>query len=182
MYYKIIIYLLILVQIEPIYTQSYFYSTGNDPYLTTDIVHLKEVEHPEKELFQNPISGSLVITSRFGHRFHPVSGQKKKHLGIDIRAKDKVVYPIDDGMITAVKYSPVLGISITIQHSNGYQSVYGHLDRINVLKNTAVSPLSPIGRSGSTGNVTGEHLHLTIKKDGTAIDPEPLLHLKPHKA
>lgn len=67
------------------------------------------------------------------------------------------------------------GNHVRIQHGDGYMTVYGHLSEINVKAGDRVVAGSIIGLSGNTGNSSGPHLHFEVRKNGSPVDPEPLL-------
>lgn len=116
-----------------------------------------------------PLEG-FSMTSTFGYRSDPISGERKFHRGIDLKANLSKVYSMLHGKVVAVGHDPLLGSFIKVQHGN-YEAVYGHLSQIWVTKNESVLPGSVIGISGSTGKATGDHLHLTIKKGTIFINP-----------
>ena len=116
-----------------------------------------------------PLEGFLV-TSTYGYRSDPISGERKFHRGIDLKANLSKVYSMLHGKVVAVGHDPLLGRFIKVQHGN-YEAVYGHLSQIWVSKGYNVLPGSVIGISGSTGKATGDHLHLTIKKGAEYINP-----------
>lgn len=125
--------------------------------------------------FNIPINtDTLIVTSKFGYRKHPISGKRKFHRGIDLRAKNQYVYSILPGKIIKTGHTKKLGKYIEIQHGN-FKSIYGHLSSILVNKKQYVEVSQPIGISGSTGQVTGAHLHLGIKYMNKHINPEPIL-------
>jgi len=130
-----------------------------------------------KSSFRNPIDGNIFITSPFGERIHPESKIKHFHNGIDIRSKGSYVYSILPGKVGRVKYDKKLGIYIEIIHNNGLKSIYGHLEKINVLEGETINQMVPLGITGNTGTTTGPHLHFIIKKNNKAIDPARILKL-----
>jgi len=95
------------------------------------------------------------------------------HAGIDIRTP--VGTPVNPVMRGVVKETEVsrfgYGEKIVIAHQEGYETLYAHLSKINVLVGDEVTTESVIGLSGSTGRSTGPHLHLEIHSDGKPINP-----------
>jgi murein DD-endopeptidase MepM/ murein hydrolase activator NlpD len=77
--------------------------------------------------------------------------------------------------VTFVGYNAVLGNHITIKHSGGFETVYGHLRNSLVSLNQEVSSGMIVGQVGSTGLTTGSHLHFEIRQHGRHRDPLPLL-------
>ncbi|MBN3581075.1 M23 family metallopeptidase [Algoriphagus aestuarii] len=116
-----------------------------------------------------PLEGFLM-TSTYGYRSDPFSGERKFHRGIDLKANHSKVYSMLLGKVSSVGHDPLLGNFIKVQHGK-YEAVYGHLSQIWVTKNESVLPGSVIGISGSTGKATGDHLHVTIKKGAEYINP-----------
>lgn len=116
-----------------------------------------------------PLEGFLM-TSSYGYRSDPFSGERKFHRGIDLKTNRSEVLSMLHGKVIVVGYNPLLGNFIKVQHGK-YEAVYGHLSQISVSKGYNVLPGSVIGISGSTGKATGDHLHLTIKKGAEYINP-----------
>ena len=124
-----------------------------------------------RALFVSPLGGRL--SSTFGMRWHPVTGQRTLHAGIDIAVHDgTMVGAAAPGVVTvASDCAGHYGKAVFIEHQNGYQTEYGHLSKILVRVGQRVKEHQLIARSGSTGRVTGPHLHFTIRKNGTPLDP-----------
>jgi murein DD-endopeptidase MepM/ murein hydrolase activator NlpD len=122
-------------------------------------------------LFVSPLGGRL--SSFFGRRKHPVTGQKKLHAGIDIAVREGTwVGAAADGVVTvAASGIGHYGTAVFIDHGNGYETQYGHLSQVFVRPGQRVKARQLIAKSGSTGWSTGPHLHFTIKKDGVPKDP-----------
>ena len=123
--------------------------------------------------FMWPVASYVYVSSRFGLRVHPITGQKKSHTGIDIASNQgTAVYASDGGSVTLAGWNGGYGNCIMIDHGNGYVTLYGHLSSISVSVGQTVSQGATIGAVGSTGNSTGPHLHFEVLKNGTRIDPE----------
>lgn len=110
------------------------------------------------------------LTSEFGYRSDPFSGETIFHRGIDLKTKRSKVLSILHGTVVSVGNDPLLGIFVKVQHGM-YESIYGHLSQSLVAKGEHVLPGMILGISGSTGRATGDHLHLTIKKGKEYINP-----------
>jgi len=110
------------------------------------------------------------LTSAFGYRSDPFSGETKFHRGIDLKTKRSKVLSMLHGTVVSVGNDPLLGIFVKVQHGN-YESIYGHLSQSLVAKGERVLPGTIMGISGSTGRATGDHLHLTIKKGKEYVNP-----------
>lgn len=121
----------------------------------------------------SPLSGS--ITSEFGTRADPFTGEQKFHAGIDIGAAEGTpVGAAGAGEVSMAGWYGGYGNAVMIDHGNGLQSLYGHLSAIMVSVGDLVTQLQTIGLVGSTGNSTGPHLHFELRQDGTPIDPSAL--------
>ena len=123
--------------------------------------------------FVFPVASYVYISSRFGMRVHPITGQYKSHTGMDIASNQgTTVYAADSGTVVLAEWYGGYGNCIMIDHGNGYKTLYGHLSVISVQNGQSVSQGQTIGNVGSTGNSTGPHLHFEVYKNGDRIDPE----------
>ncbi|SDF69565.1 Peptidase family M23 [Mucilaginibacter pineti] len=104
----------------------------------------------------------LHLTSGFGYRIHPITGKWAYHSGIDLSARADTVFCILDGVVRQSGYDQKLGLYIRIDHGSGVTSTYGHLSQSWVMKADTLTESQPIGITGATGQVTGEHLHFSI--------------------
>ena len=126
------------------------------------------------ELFIYPIQGRL--TSPFGYRSDPFTGAKSFHTGIDLAAPTGTpVKATLDGKVAETGLNRIYGNYVIITHDRGYQSLYGHLSAIHAKRGQQVSQGTVVGEVGSTGYSTGPHLHLSIYKNGSLIDPFSVL-------
>jgi murein DD-endopeptidase MepM/ murein hydrolase activator NlpD len=117
----------------------------------------------------------LDLTSDYGYRIHPVTGKSAFHAGVDLRAHHDTVYAVADGIIAAVGYQTLLGLYIRLDH-DGIQTVYGHLSYIFITTSDTVYSGETIAISGSTGRVTGEHLHFSVLFQNKPVDPVRFLY------
>ncbi|MCM4173060.1 M23 family peptidase [Arenibacter sp. TNZ] len=124
--------------------------------------------------------GNYSVTSNYGIRIHPISNKKRKHFGIDLAAPPgKHVYASASGTIQDILYSKNgYGTHIVIKHRFGFETLYGHLNKVLVRKGQIVKQHEIIGTVGSTGSSTGNHLHYEILKNMIQIDPKLSLNLK----
>ncbi len=115
----------------------------------------------------------LRITSSFGSRIHPITGQRKVHYGVDYGAPTgTVVHAVAEGNVTVSGYDDLSGNKIAIKHRDNSVSWYMHLQSRGVAVGAKVSPGQAIGRVGSTGRSTGPHLHFGFKDaNGAWINP-----------
>lgn len=124
-----------------------------------------------RALFRKPLE-STVKTSNFGFRVHPIDGKRHFHTGIDYRAPiGSPVYSSRDGTISGTGVLGNYGLYIIINHDGGYQSIYSHLNRVNVKVNDRVIAGQIIAESGNSGISTGPHLHFEIRKNGIPLNP-----------
>ncbi len=130
-------------------------------------------------LFQFPVALSVLkgfITSPFGVRRDPFSGEQEFHNGLDIGAAEgTLVRAARDGVVAEAGKSDILGSYVVISHPGGWQTVYGHLSSVRVILDQKVGAGAEIGRVGRTGRATGSHLHFEVRRKGNATDPFPLL-------
>lgn len=117
----------------------------------------------------------LKINSDFGYRVHPLTGKYAMHEGVDFKARQDTVYAILNGIVKSAGYNDGLGINIRLDHGQ-LESVYGHLSRILVGPADSVIAGQPIGITGATGRVTGEHLHFSIRYRHKYINPIKFLY------
>ncbi len=123
--------------------------------------------------FLFPVASYVYISSRFGMRVHPITGEVKNHNGMDIASNmGTTVYAADGGTVVLAEWYGGYGNCIMIDHGNGYKTLYGHLSYIGVSEGQAVHQGDAIGQVGSTGNSTGPHLHFEVYANGSRIDPE----------
>ena len=114
------------------------------------------------------------ISSNYGYRVHPIRGEEHFHTGVDITGtSSKNVFAIQSGTVTvsATGWNGGAGTNIRIDHGNGYSSVYMHLSKMIVKKGDKVEKGQLIGIMGCTGSCTGTHLHLTVYKNGSLMNP-----------
>lgn len=116
-----------------------------------------------------------IITSPYGYRNCPFHGPEF-HNGIDIARSPAgtPVYAITTGVVGTASWVGGYGNCITINHGGGLMSLYGHLQSIAVRSGQTVSKGQLIGYMGSTGNSTGPHLHFTVYRNGSTINPQSL--------
>lgn len=117
-----------------------------------------------------------TLSSSYGIRISPITGQPHFHPGIDLAAPlGSAVYAARDGKVIESGTDPILGSYLIIQHSGNYQTVYGHLNSKLVQLNQSVFSGMMVGTVGMTGATTGPHLHFEVRQKGRSLDPERLL-------
>ncbi|KIP58266.1 hypothetical protein ST42_01780 [Prevotella pectinovora] len=117
---------------------------------------------------------NIRINSGFGMRRHPIYHKQMMHNGIDLHARHEDVLSMLPGTVLKVGYDNRSGKYVTVKTAN-YTVSYCHLSEQYVKPNDFLSAGEPLGLTGNTGASTGEHLHLTTKKDGKAFDPTILI-------
>lgn len=129
----------------------------------------------ESERFVFPLKDLKRISSGFGERIDPFTGQKRFHHGMDIAAESGTpVYPASEGKVIFSGKKGGYGNMVEILHDDGLVTRYGHNAENIVKEGDIVSPSKPIAFVGSTGRSTGPHLHFEVLKGGKALDPESL--------
>ncbi len=118
----------------------------------------------------NPVRGYL--TSKYGFRIHPIYKTKMHHNGIDIAGNSgQNVMAAQSGTVIYAGWSGGYGYQIKIQHQGGLTTTYAHLASMSVKKGQKVKRAQTIGKVGSTGNVTGAHLHFEVLLNGKFVNP-----------
>lgn len=127
---------------------------------------------PSNAQWLEPVSG-YTITSAFGYRKAPTKGASTYHQGIDMACPSGTpIYATRSGTITTASYQAGgAGYYVSINHGDGFASIYMHMTRYVVAKGQAVSQGQLIGYVGSTGVSTGPHLHFGISYGGTYVNP-----------
>jgi len=127
------------------------------------------------------LGGAGHISMYFGQNENPFSGgQWYLHNGIDIstfRIGDTIIATADGKVIDA-SYDASLGNCVTIQHSHGFLTRYGHMRSFKVRKGQQVAQGQPIGTLGNTGKTTGPHLHYEVQLGTSVIDPLRFLNVR----
>lgn len=112
------------------------------------------------------------ISSPFGMRRHPIRKQIRLHGGLDVSARlGTPVVATAPGIVTRSGRTSDLGLFVHIRHAFGFETIYGHLSGFCVRTGQLVRQGDEVGRVGQTGLATGPHLHYTLKKNGSVVDP-----------
>ena len=123
-------------------------------------------------LFPLPAGSGVVITSPYGYRYHPIDGGYRFHNGVDLAvAQGTPVYATKSGTVTTATFSSGYGYYVTINHGDGFSSLYGHMTHYTVSSGDYVNQGDLIGYVGSTGYSTGPHLHFTMFYNGATVNP-----------
>ena len=112
------------------------------------------------------------LTSAFGYRDAPTSGASTYHQGVDLAGPEGTpIYASRGGTVTAATFGSAAGYYVSINHGDGFSSIYMHMTHYVVSKGATVSQGQLIGYMGSTGVSTGSHLHFGIAYNGTYVNP-----------
>lgn len=113
------------------------------------------------------------VSSGYGNRVHPISGQIKFHDGIDLAAASGTpILAFGPGTVTMSGWNGGYGNYISIDHGGGLMSFYGHCSALYVKKGAAVKAGQKIAAVGTTGSSTGNHLHFGMHKNGSPVNPQ----------
>jgi murein DD-endopeptidase MepM/ murein hydrolase activator NlpD len=112
------------------------------------------------------------LTSRFGPRISPFTGERQFHAGLDISGAEgtEIVAPAD-GRVAFVGAKGPLGNTLMLDHGFGIRTQYGHTQRVLVKQGETVHRGQVIARVGNTGRSTGPHLHYVVEVGGKAVNP-----------
>lgn len=123
-----------------------------------------------------PVAGAR-ITSRFGYRTHPITGNYGFHTGLDLAAAEGT--PISAsfyGTVAETGEDDAWGKYVLMEHSEGFATFYCHMSEIYVEEGAVIRQGETIGLVGSTGWSTGPHLHFEVRINDVRVDPELLLY------
>ena len=122
--------------------------------------------------FLYPLPYAVEITSPFGMRHNPVTGKYSSHSGVDFGAgQGTSIYACKSGTVTVAGYAEAWGYYVTINHGDGYSTLYAHMTNYTVSTGDYVAQGDVIGYVGSTGWSTGPHLHLSVLYNGAYVNP-----------
>ncbi|MGJ7030873.1 murein DD-endopeptidase MepM/ murein hydrolase activator NlpD [Niabella hirudinis] len=117
---------------------------------------------------------NMAATSGYGWRRHPVTGQRKFHWGIDLKALYESVYAVADGVIKKAGWGDVEGYYVVMGHGDA-ETIYCHLSRLFCSPGDTLKGGTALGISGNTGRSTGPHLHFGMRYKSLAVNPLKLL-------
>lgn len=117
-----------------------------------------------------PLKGT--VTSGFGYRNHPISGNYTFHYGLDIgAAKGTDIVSFASGTVELTGYNSIYGNYIFIRHKDGIRTFYGHCNKLLVEKGQLVLMGEAVAQVGSTGYSTGPHLHFEVRNGDIILNP-----------
>ena len=119
-----------------------------------------------------PVVGSSRLSSHFGKRKHPLRNSTVMHSGIDLAApRGTPVLAVSAGTVTFAGWRNGYGRTIEVLHDDGWMTRYAHAQNVTVKQGDHVLQGQSIAQVGSSGDVTGPHLHLEVWKGDQAINP-----------
>lgn len=120
----------------------------------------------------------VMMTSPFGYRTPPTGGASSYHQGVDLAGPEGTpIYAARSGRVTVAGWSNAAGYYVTINHLDGFSSIYMHLSSYCVSSGATVSQGQLIGYMGNTGVSTGSHLHFGIAYNGAYVNPASYVNL-----
>lgn len=126
--------------------------------------------------------GEGRLTSNFGERHDPFTGETKNHRGVDVAAAEGT--PIVSAMPGRVVFAGErggYGNTVEIDHGNGVHTLYAHASELHAKEGDVVQAGTPVAEVGSTGRSTGNHLHFELRVNGQAVDPRKALKAYSHR-
>ena len=113
-----------------------------------------------------------AVTDAYGWTVHPLTQKESFHSGVDLEVEaGQNVLAVAAGTVLDCSYSEAYGYHVTLEHENGVQTMYAHLRAFYVESGDTVAQGQVIAAVGATGWATGPHLHLSVSRDGEAVDP-----------
>lgn len=155
---------------------EYLYQDGGNFYYA-DLVLSFLTSATEAGAFAYPVD-DLVITSAYGTRIDPVTGDLDSHNGIDFAPRKggmPPIYATKEGIVTEARFDFSYGNYVRIDHGGGVETLYAHLSELGVSVGDKVATGDPLGIMGTTGKSTGVHLHFEVWLEGVRVDPTPYL-------
>jgi murein DD-endopeptidase MepM/ murein hydrolase activator NlpD len=140
---------------------------------------LKSLEDQQNLLASTPAIGPISrgekfwVTSRFGFRQSPFTGQREFHQGYDISTREGTpIMATADGVVIFAGRKGLLGNCIIIDHGHGIITRYGHTQKFLKKRGEKVKRWEPIALVGNTGRSTGPHVHYEVRLNGIPVNPE----------
>ena len=120
-----------------------------------------------------------AFTSPFGYRYHPISGKWKMHNGVDLAGRSGTpIVATRAGYVTTAAYQAGgAGNYVSLNHGDGFGSIYMHMTHYIVYRGQYVEQGQVIGYMGTTGGSTGVHLHFGISYNGTYVNPAKYINI-----
>lgn len=119
-----------------------------------------------------PAPSYTRISDDYGNRIHPILGVQQFHNGVDMAAPGgSPILAAADGTVIAASYSSSMGNYIMINHGGGLYTIYMHASALYVSTGQTVTRGQKIAAVGSTGRSTGNHLHFSVRRNGSYVSP-----------
>lgn len=119
---------------------------------------------------------AMRLTSSYGLRWHPVTGGRKQHEGVDLGSPvGTPIHATADGVVAKADWFGGYGLFVQLEHGGSLATRYGHMSRLNVAAGQQVHKGDIIGYVGTTGRSTGPHLHYEVRIAGQAVNPIPYM-------
>lgn len=123
-------------------------------------------------VFKFPLATYTRVSDDYGNRIHPTLGIQQFHNGVDFAApKGTAIYAAYDGVVVTATYSATMGNYVMIDHGDGLYTIYMHASALYVEKDDIVVRGETIAAVGSTGRSTGNHLHFSVRRNGSYVSP-----------
>jgi murein DD-endopeptidase MepM/ murein hydrolase activator NlpD len=123
-----------------------------------------------------PTAKSAPVTSGFGWRIHPITGDRRFHTGIDFGADlGTPIYAVDAGLVELAGEKGGYGNTVIVNHNTGKSTLYGHASKLYVREGQQVVRGQVIAAVGSTGMSTAPHLHFEVRVHDKPVNPRPYL-------
>ncbi|MBN2030411.1 peptidoglycan DD-metalloendopeptidase family protein [bacterium] len=148
------------------------YLNETDKDTLSAVIYFGNSGESKDNQFISPVWNATVI-SKFGYRLDPFTREPVHHDAVDLLAqKWTSVFASSDGRVLSAGFNKVLGNNVILEHQDGFETCYAHLDSVLVSPGQDVLKGERIGLSGNTGRAEGYHLHFEIRKDGEPVDPQ----------
>ncbi|MBP7347711.1 MAG: peptidoglycan DD-metalloendopeptidase family protein [Butyrivibrio sp.] len=132
----------------------------------------KKAQTYDGGMFTWPCPSYTRISDDYGNRIHPILGIQQFHNGIDMAAPGgSPILAAYNGTVVAAAYSTTMGNYVMIDHGDGLYTVYMHASSLNVSTGQTVSKGDQIAAVGATGRATGNHLHFSVRLNGSYVNP-----------
>jgi len=141
-----------------------------------NVGEIKDYLHIQRDIYFATPKGLPVegrISSPYGKRNHPMSGEVEFHSGLDVSANPgNPVRATADGIVSFSGWSGGNGYLVVLEHGHGFSTFYAHNKKNAVELGQKVKRDDVIGYVGTTGSSTGPHVHYEIWKDGKHVNPK----------
>ncbi len=125
-----------------------------------------------KPVRSDKLARNVKLLSGFGYRIHPIYKVKKMHTGIDFTApRGTPIQATGKGRVVKAGRASGYGLRVVIDHGFGYQTLYAHMDRIDVKVGEELGRGQKLGIVGSTGASTAPHCHYEVMHKGAKVNP-----------